>query len=239
MARPRSHSGKSRTAPTLPQPTVIYPVVNSPADDPELSDADLERLEVVAGIGFTPSVRTALRNIGAGWVAHDRMLQSPRPRAFQKRLQAMAQALERVIGQVDLNRTGAPVLDRHLFIWLLNADFDAAREMLATSSAVVANAQELIGLLAHVEQALPVDRGRPRPMDEDRFIIYLADQFEASGGQTSAYRTAHTESGYAEKPFRNFVHEFYKLLPITSRRTESGLDEAILRALKYRRRCPP
>jgi hypothetical protein len=74
-----------------------------------------------------------------------------------------------------------------------------------------------------------------RPKDEDRFIIYLADQFEASGGQAVAYSNIHSDSGYGETPFRKFVHEFYEALPIESRRTRSGLDEAILRALEYRR----
>jgi hypothetical protein len=108
--------------------------------------------------------------------------------------------------------------------------------MLAASSAVVATARELIALLSRVEQHRPVDKGRSRPMDEDRFIIYLADQFEAFGGRATAYRNEHTDSGYGETPFRNFVHKFYDMVPIESRRTKSGLDEAIRRALEYRRR---
>jgi hypothetical protein len=153
-----------------------------------------------------------------------------------KRFQTMRKALERVIEGVDLHRTDAPVLDRHLLHWLLNASFDGAKEMLAASSAIVGKAEEFLGLLSAVEQNLPVDEGRSRPKDDDRFIIHLANQFEASGGRATASRTAYTESGYRETVFRKFVHEFYKTIPIKSRRTDGGLDEAIVHALSYRHR---
>jgi hypothetical protein len=148
----------------------------------------------------------------------------------------MRKALERVIASVDLNRTGAPVLDRHLYIWLLDAGCDGANEMLAASDALIGQAHKLIGLLSTVEQNLPVDKGRRRPMDEDRFIIYLAEEFDASGGEATAYRSEHTVFGYAETAFRKFVHEFYKMLRLESHRKGCGLDEAIIRALEYRRR---
>jgi hypothetical protein len=53
----------------------------------------------------------------------------------------------------------------------------------------------LIELLSQASQALPSDSGRRRPMDEDRFIFYLADQFESSGGRALAYANKHKESG--------------------------------------------
>jgi hypothetical protein len=237
MARARSRSGKIREVPTVPQPTVLHPVVVAcPADDPELSDADTDHLEALVGHIFTPAVRASLKSIAAGWVSHDRMLQSSRPKEFRKRLQTMRKALERVIEALDLHRTDAPVLDRHLLHWLLNASFDGAKEMLAASSAIGGKAEEFLGLLSALEQNLPVDEGRRRPKDDDRFIIHLANQFEASGGRATASRTEYTESGYRETAFRKFVHEFYKMIPIRSRRTDGGLDEAIAHALSYRHR---
>jgi hypothetical protein len=83
---------------------------------------------------------------------------------------------------------------------------------------------------------LPRDLGRARPKDEDRFIIYLADQFETTGIQATAYTSAHTVSEYGEAPFRNFVKQLYAMLPLKKRRRESGLDKAIIRALEYRRK---
>jgi len=74
-------------------------------------------------------------------------------------------------------------------------------------------------------------------MDEERFIVALADQFETAGGRARAYTSEYSGSGYGETPFRNFVHAFYEMLPINSRRTPSGLDDAIRRALHRRRRA--
>jgi hypothetical protein len=235
MAKSPSRAGKSTSAPSAPQPTVLYPVVMRPADHGELSEADIERLEAAGGIKFAPEIRRALKNTAAGWIAHDHLLQSPRPKEFRRRLRAMENALKRAIDRLDLNRTDAPILDRHLYHWLLNADFESAKDMLRTSISLTQQAHGLSDLLRLVQQDLPVDKGRSRPMDEDRFILYLADQFEASGARASAYASQHSESGYGETPFRRFVHEFYAMLPIKSRRTRVGLDDAILRALEYRR----
>ena len=40
--------------------------------------------------------------------------------------------------------------------------------------------RKLLVQLRGVEQLLPPDTGRPRPSDNERFIIYLADEFENS-----------------------------------------------------------
>jgi hypothetical protein len=73
-------------------------------------------------------------------------------------------------------------------------------------------------------------------MDDDRFIQYLADQFEKCGGEAKAYATSHTDHGYAKTPFRDFVHQFYAFLSLKSRRTTSGLDGAMCDALTERRK---
>ena len=226
-----------RSVPVIQQPTVLYPVVWSAPKFPPghklLSDANFRTLEKAGGLKLNAESRKALENTAGGWISHDRMLQSPRPRQFQQRLKEMEGALERLIISLDLNRGDAPILDHHLYNWLINNDFFIVD---AQAASLIHNSQQLINLLRHVQKSLPTDKGRRRPMDDDRFVIYLAEPFEKSGGRASAYASAHTESGYGDTPFRKFVHQFYELLPLKSRRTESGLDETIIRALEYRRR---
>jgi hypothetical protein len=252
VAKRRSRGKRSGTE--HPQPPVLYPLVvrmptrprdpgDSQADadawmgyNPDmLSQADIDRLEAAAGIVFKPEVRRRLQGIAADWISHDLLLQSPRPREFRARLQRMGRAVKRAIDELDLNPANGPILDYHLLHWLMDAKFDGAQEMLRASASFIGPAQTLLDSLVRVEQNLPIDTGRRRPMDEDRFIIALADQFEASGVHARAYTSDHSESGYGETPFRQFVHEFYKVLPISSRRTQTGLDEAIRRALNQRR----
>jgi hypothetical protein len=198
-------------------------------------EAHFQALESAGGVRLEPSTRQRLESIASGWISHDRVLQSPRPARFQKRLKEMKQAVERMIASLDLNNGNAPVLDHHVYNWLINAKFEGANELLQSSTLLMQEGHKLIGLLGRAQGSLPLDKGRSRPKDDDRFIIYLADQFEAAGGAAIAYKSAHTESSYGETPFRKFVHKFYELMPI-SRRTEIGLDEAIIRALEYRRR---
>jgi hypothetical protein len=133
-----------------------------------------------------------------------------------------------------------PQLDRQLYNWMINLSLDVVDDLLQSLTCVIQEGPKVINSLRRVEQNLPADEGRRRPMDEARFIIYLADQFEASGGFPVAYNIAyHNEkagSAFAKTSFRNFVHRFYEMLPIESKRTQIGLDKEILRALKYRRR---
>jgi hypothetical protein len=235
-ARSRNSGGNLRSVPVMQQPTVLYPVVwrvrKLPPGHKLLSDTNFRALEQAGGIKLQEEAREALENTAAGWISHDLMLQSPRPRQFQQRLKEMEGDLERLIVNLDLNRGDAPLLDHHLYNWLINNDFFGVD---ALSANLIHNSKQLINLLRHVQKSLPADKGRRRPMDDDRFVIYLAEQFEKSGGRSRAYRSAHTESGYGGTHFRKFVHRFYELLPLKSRRTESGLDETIIRALEYRR----
>src|SRR5262249_36229306 len=159
--------------------------------------------------------------IADGWVGHDLVLQSPRPREFRRRLRDMEKVLEHLVRSLDLHRGDASPLDRHLLHWLMNAGADDLQNNLVV---LVQEGHKGIELLKHAQSALPSDKGQRRPMDEDRFIIYLAELFEASGGRATAYRAAHSDSGYANTPFRRFIHEFYRMLPLASRRTQSGLD---------------
>jgi hypothetical protein len=204
-----------------------------PAKVNDLSEEDIRLLEASGGIEFTLGVRSALQRIAASWIIDDRVLQSPRPKEFRRRLTKSGKALGRAIALLDFNEGDA--VDQQLHHWLINSGFRGAPDLLHFSVCMIDMGNRLIELLSLASRALPSDSGRRRPMDEERFIIYLADQFEASGGRALAYANKHKESGYADTSFCRFVHQFYALLPIVSKRSRSGLDEAIIRALKYRR----
>lgn len=237
-SRPVKKRRRLTTVPVAEQPTLLLPLVRRVSREEDrwsLSDDDLDRLAEVASVELTSEARRAIKTIASGWVDHDRDLQSPRPGDFKKRMQKMAKLVSAVL-EVDLYRENAPILDRHLLHWLLNANFDDARNLLRISSSMAAQAEELIKSLEAVQQHLPRDLGRARPKDEDRFIIYLADQFETTGIKATAYTSAHTDSEYGETPFRNFVKQLYAMLPLRKKRKKSGLDEAIIRALEHRRK---
>ena len=237
MPKKRSHLSNSLTSvPMVEQPTVVYPVVTREPLPHDFSEEQFRLLEEAGEIHLTAEARRTLQRIAATWIAQDEILQSPRPRDFQRRLQEMAKELERMIATIDLNHGDAPISDRHLYMWLINAGVPSLYELLEKLTVLIQDGRKGIDLLQLAQASLPKDEGRRRPMNEDRFIIHLAEQFEASGGQAVVYSTVHSESGYGNTSFRDFVHKFYELLPVKSRRTSSGLDETAIRALKYRRR---
>jgi hypothetical protein len=226
---------RSISVPVVQQNTILWPIVRrlGPEDDWSLTDGDIAQLEQAAGVEFKPEARQAIKLIAAGWVSHDRDLQSPRPKDFRKRLHQM-EKLAGAVADLDLDRESATSFDLHLSSWLLNADFQAARDLLRISTLMADQAHQLIKSLQLVQQHLPSDSGGSRPIDDHRFIIYLADQFETSGFQATGYADAYTR--YGDSPFRRLVHRLYAMLPIKKRRTQSGVDEAIIWALKERRR---
>ncbi len=236
----RQAASTVNTVPVKPQPTVLYPVVirlpKRPIGYRELSNVNFRALERAGVVTFNPGRRDALENIATSWISHDQMLQSPRPHQFRERLKKIERTLQRAAATLDLNNDDATVLERHLHTWLLNASFNGVDEYPGNSISLLLDLDKMIAFLKGVGRNLPSDRGRRRPTDEDRFVIYLADQFEHSGGRARSYSSVHGAEGYGDTAFRRFVHQFYALLPLKVRRTRSGLDEVILRALKYRRK---
>jgi hypothetical protein len=195
-----------------------------------LTDAQLDAAAAAGQISLSPDSRRSLNNIAESWTTHDEALHSPRPHEFRARLESIRRLLEKARSKADLNHNGASRLERQLFHWLLELPGgpDGLSQLAALNSA--------IQFLREAEQSLPPDSGRARPMDDHRFIRYLADQFQANGSKVAAYRSSHNVEGYARTPFRQFVHKFYSYLPLKTRRTRSGLDEAIRQALRGRRR---
>jgi hypothetical protein len=213
--------------------TILYPLLlpASPEDEPKLTDGQFADLEKAGRISLTSEARRYLNNIAISWAARDRARHSPRPREFRARLRSIRSNLEKAHAEADLNREGATPFDRHLLHWLLERS--DTRGLLVQ----FADLEHLIQSLRAAEELLPPDTGAARPMDDHRFIRYLADQFEACGKKARAYLSSHSDEGYAKTPFRQFVHRFYRLLPLKTRRTQRGLDEAIRQALAERRRA--
>jgi hypothetical protein len=212
--------------------TVLWPVVSTAETPPDLTETQFVALEMAGKISLAPEARRILNNIAASWISHDRMLLSPRPFEFQLRLRSIRTSLERAHARADLNRVGATTFERHLYHWLLGlpGGIDALSQL--------ATLNGIIEFLHGAERSLPLDSGSARPMDEHRFIQYLADQFEACGGKARAYVSSHSGEGYAKTPFRQFVHRFYAFLTLKLRRTSRGLDEVIRQVLMDRRRRP-
>ena len=118
-----------------------------------MSEGDIARLEEASGLEFKPKARQAIRLIAEGWVSHDRDLQSPRPRDFRKRLQQMEQVATTVM-DIEIDRENATNFDLHLSTWLLNVDFEAARDTLRLSALMADQAHQLIEALRLVQQRL-------------------------------------------------------------------------------------
>src|SRR5215471_19303725 len=192
--------------------TILYPLVLSevPDDRPMLSEEQLLAIENAGRISLTSEARGKLENIARSWAAHDRTLHSPRPAEFKARLRSIRTHLERACAEADLNREGATPFERHLLHWLMERD---TTDLLSQ----FASLERLIGSLLKVEKLLPADRGAARPRDDHRFIRYLADQFEACGGNARAYLDPYSDEGYHKTAFRQFVHRFYRFLTLETR----------------------
>jgi hypothetical protein len=229
-AGPGIDKGVLKTVPFRRQPTVLYPVITGEPSI-EFSEANFRSLEETGDVEIESQVRKALLNIAYGWIAHDQVLQSPRPGKFRKRLAKIRRALERAYADLDLDKLGV-TFDRQLYLWLVDFNTDGSSDYFSLLTEIEKGTR----FLAEAEASLPADSGRARPKDDHRFIIGLATQFEASGGQARGYRSAHGDDGYGDTPFRRFVHTFYGFLPLESKRAPGGLDEAIRSALKYRRK---
>jgi hypothetical protein len=212
---------------------ILWPLVLAPGPRTKLAHHQFQALQETGRILLTDGARRALNNIAQAWISHDAVLHSPRPADFRARLKAMRAPVEKACAETDLLRPNATVLDQHLYHWL----FDRNPTDTAVFLQQLGELPAIIEFLERAEKSLSaVNRGTARAMDEGRFIRFLADQFENCGRKASAYATAHTKIGFADTPFRAFIHQFYEFLPLKSKRRRSGLDQAICLALKERRK---
>lgn len=161
-------------------------------------------------------------------------LQSPRPKQFRKRLKLIEDRLAKAHGALDLNRDGAAIWERHLYNWAANTGVEGANSFFADTSELLARIRRMIEVVVKLDEALPRNGGRRRPYDDQRLFTAMADVFERAGGTASAYWSEHA-GGMADNPFRRFVQVFYKKLPVQSKRTPAGVDEALRDAMSSRR----
>jgi hypothetical protein len=99
---------------------MLWPLVRESEAVPPLTDGQFMALETAGQFSLTSEARRALQNIAVGWTSHDRALHSPRPAEFRTRLRSMRASLERANAETDLLHTDAPVLDQHLYHWLVD-----------------------------------------------------------------------------------------------------------------------
>jgi hypothetical protein len=216
--------------------SIIYPLVQEGGPEFQLSDADFAELQRVGEITLSAELRRRLGDLAHFWVTQLRVLQSPRPKQFRKRLKQIEDRLEEAYRALDLNREGASIWEQHLFNWARNSGVEGAASFFEDTNELLVRMRRMTELSARLEQALPRDGGRWRPFDDERLFVALADFFECAGGESVTYWTEHGDrSGMADTPFRRFVQTFYKMLPVGSKRKPTGVDKALRDAMRSRR----
>jgi hypothetical protein len=216
--------------------SIIYPLVQQGGPEFQLSDGNFAELERVGEIALSAELRRRLDDIGHSWTTRLRELQSPRPKQFRKRLKLIEDTLERAYRALDLNREGSSIWEYHLFNWARNTGVEGAVGFFEDTNELLIRMRRMIELSVGLQQALPRDRGSPRPYEDERLFIALADVFERAGGAPVAYWSEHEDPrGMADTPFRRFVQAFYQMLPVQSKRKPAGVDDALRDAMRSRR----
>jgi hypothetical protein len=126
---------------------------------------------------------------------------------------------------------------REYFNWARNSGVEGSTSFFEDTNELLVRMRRMIELSAKLKHALPRDRGGRRSYDDERLFIALADVFARAGGAPVTYWTEHDPagSGMADTPFRRFVQAFYEMLPVPSKRTAAGVDEALRHAMGSRR----
>jgi hypothetical protein len=215
--------------------TIVYPLIQEGGPGFDLSDANFAELQRVGEIRLSSELQQRLSDLACLWVARLTALQSPRPKQFRKRLKLIEGRLEKARQALDLNRADASTWERHLFNWAANSGVEGAMSFFEDQIELLIRMQRMSELAGRLEQALPADEGRRRPYDDERLFMALADLFERAGGASVTYWTEYSSSGVADTPFRRFVQAFYGMLPVHSKRTAAGVDEALRHAMQARR----
>jgi hypothetical protein len=215
--------------------SIIYPLIQKRGPEFQITDANFAELQRVGEITLSAELRQQLDDTAHFWALQLTGLQSARPKQFRERLKLIGDTLATAYQALDLNREGASIWEYHLFNWARNTGVEGATSFFEDTNELLIRMQRMVELSARLEQALPTDGGGWRPFDDERLFIALADVFERAGGAAVTYQSEHHSSGMADTPFRRFVHAFYKMLPVQSKRKRTGLDKALLDALQSRR----
>jgi hypothetical protein len=218
MRKLRSRKAQSRTVPTVRQNTVLYPVV-SLAKGWKLPAREIRQLEIAGEIEFKADATKALQRIAAAWVAHDRVLQSPRPKEFRRRLTKAGKALGRAIALLDFNE-GA--VDQQLHHWLMNSGFRGTADLLHRADCIIAQGNQLIELMSHIRRVrrCPQTAGDADPRMKTALSFTWPIDLKRRAVELLPTQT-NTRNQGTPMSFRKFVHKFYALLPI-AKRSRSG-----------------
>ena len=216
--------------------TIISPVVmTAPQDEFQISDDKFAEFDRLGRISLTTDLRQRLSDLGHFWQGQLLILQSPRPKQFRQRLRRIRTALERAHSALNLNRKSARSWEHHMFNWAANTQAEGSKAFFADADELLKRMRAMASFMSALEGELPKDHGRRRPFDDEGFLHRLADIYGSAGGKAVAYRSELSSTGIANTPFRRFVHAFYGLIRMRSKRTSAGLDEALLAALRSRR----
>jgi hypothetical protein len=214
--------------------SIIHPLIQEAGPEFPLSDADFVKLQRVGKIELSAELRQQLGNLAHFWVGQLKGRQSPHPKQFRNRLELIQKSLEKAYGALDLNREESSIWEYHLFNWIQNSGAEGAANFFRDQKDLLALTQSMIGLMAKAAKALPKDRGGWRPYDDERLFISLAAVYRRAGGKATAPYWNDHAGGMIETPFHQFVHTFYKMLPVRSKRNPTGVDKALRDALASR-----
>ena len=229
---PGSSSGRRSTR----TPPPLFPVVTGvPREDFIIDDAQFAPLEEVGDVKLSDQQRTRLITLGNFWIDDLRLRRTARPKQFSECFDKMIMAFTHAEEACRLNEEVGS-LERHILHWAMEAPVKDANAFPITLAALELQLKTAREIAVALRKSLPPDPGRQRPFDDERRIIFLADIFEAAGGNPTAYLSEHSETGsMADTPFRRFAQRFYAMLAADDKRDPGGLDKALRLALNARR----
>ena len=183
--------------------SIIYPLVHKGAPEFQISDADFAELQRLGEIILSAELRSRLNDLAQFWAAELVKVQSPRPKQFRTRLKLIGSTLAEAYEALDLNRAGTSIWERHLFNWARNAEVEGATTFFDDTDELLLRMRRMIDLMARLQQALPGDGGGPRPYNDKRLFIALADIFNPQEGPQSL--TGVNTKTQAEWPIQHFA----------------------------------
>jgi hypothetical protein len=210
-------------------------VTSVPSEDFKIDDGQFVQLEEASDVKLSDQQRTSLITLGNFWIDDLRLRRTARPKHFSECFDKMITAFTHAEEACHLNeKVGS--LERHILHWAMDVPVKDASAFPITLAALELQLKTARETVVALKSSLPPDPGRQRPFDDERRIIFLADIFEAAGGNPTAYLSEYSETGsMADTPFRRFAHRFYAMLAADDKRDPGGLDKALRLALNTRR----
>lgn len=223
-------------SPPIKTPPPFTPVVvNVPAEDFKITEAQFAQLEEAGQIALSQKLRTNLTTLAEFWIGDLRIRLSPRPKQFRECLNTMESAF--IQAEESCQWDHHP--QYHLVHWAMETSVAGADGFPVALAGLEQHLKAMREMVLALRECLPPDPGRQRPFNDKRRLFYLADIFEEAGGKATAYLSEYeAKGGMADTPFRKFAQHFYSLLPAGDKRDAGGLDEALRLAVMARHTKP-